>query len=547
MGILSHILKSKKGSTLVGSLFIIVGLTFFASSAVYVTNGENRATVNEMQTTQALQVGSAGLEYASKQLELGLDPSITDKALGTGSFTITTEPTSHTVTVTSFVGDARKVQSITTDNFSDNCVGFDTTSQPYIEGNDIYDVQLVQTCNDAAYITSMVISWDWTPCVLDEENGDEECAEEGAEPDTGGAQVDFLAIGGTTIYDPASSIGSPTSGANAGETIDVEDFALTGSGTYALSDSSHGISFDTEHPGYGSYTLTVVFADGSQSSATFYNTGSGETEIDEEEFAEEDGTITVYEDNNVTVEVLGTSITYGAGGAEIPVMVELGYVDANGDVTYTDLFDGVDVDGGESYTEQTSSDVSYVIRGEANYKSGKKKFYSQYDSTDTVNVKTLVNGEAVPDIDAFDNQTGIEEYLADYINYVDGEPFIVLADNQVIMLFELGVNVSTNPNSSAADFQDLVVLFTIDPATETATTYDSSNNGHGNNCDGVDVSNPGNGSGGPNGEEDPSGTVDDEECADTTSDSTDSSSTEDDSSTSSYYFWWYGSSSQKDL
>jgi len=37
-----------------------------------------------------------------------------------------------------------------------------------------------------------------------------------------------------------------------------------------------------------------------------------------------------------------------------------------------------------------------------------------------------------------------------------------------------------------------------------------SNNGHGNNVDGVDSSNPGRGRGGPNGREDPSGSVDDE-------------------------------------
>ncbi len=36
------------------------------------------------------------------------------------------------------------------------------------------------------------------------------------------------------------------------------------------------------------------------------------------------------------------------------------------------------------------------------------------------------------------------------------------------------------------------------------------NNGHGNNDDGVDVSNPGQGNGGPNGQDDPSGDVDDE-------------------------------------
>lgn len=42
------------------------------------------------------------------------------------------------------------------------------------------------------------------------------------------------------------------------------------------------------------------------------------------------------------------------------------------------------------------------------------------------------------------------------------------------------------------------------------TTVGKNNNGHGNNIDGVDVSNPGQGKGGPNGMIDPSGAVDDE-------------------------------------
>ena len=41
-------------------------------------------------------------------------------------------------------------------------------------------------------------------------------------------------------------------------------------------------------------------------------------------------------------------------------------------------------------------------------------------------------------------------------------------------------------------------------------TKQKDNNGHGNNCDGVDSSNPSQGGGGPNGEVDPSGEIDDE-------------------------------------
>lgn len=45
---------------------------------------------------------------------------------------------------------------------------------------------------------------------------------------------------------------------------------------------------------------------------------------------------------------------------------------------------------------------------------------------------------------------------------------------------------------------------------EESNESNESNNGHGNNIDGVDVSNPGRGNGGPNGRQDPSGTIDDE-------------------------------------
>jgi hypothetical protein len=50
----------------------------------------------------------------------------------------------------------------------------------------------------------------------------------------------------------------------------------------------------------------------------------------------------------------------------------------------------------------------------------------------------------------------------------------------------------------------------VDPNEESGVEDGSSNNGHGNNLDGVDSSNPSQGIGGPNGEDDPSGEVDDE-------------------------------------
>ncbi len=71
-------------------------------------------------------------------------------------------------------------------------------------------------------------------------------------------------------------------------------------------------------------------------------------------------------------------------------------------------------------------------------------------------VKVLRNGDNVPNIQGFEGQSNILHFVNDYIDTTTDK--IRLADNQVIYLFELG---TTNLSSSAADFQDLVVLITL--------------------------------------------------------------------------------------
>ena len=54
------------------------------------------------------------------------------------------------------------------------------------------------------------------------------------------------------------------------------------------------------------------------------------------------------------------------------------------------------------------------------------------------------------------------------------------------------------------------LLVSDSTCTKVPSAYRRGNNGHGNNLDGVDISNPGHGSGGPNSEEDTSAPSDDE-------------------------------------
>ena len=77
-------------------------------------------------------------------------------------------------------------------------------------------------------------------------------------------------------------------------------------------------------------------------------------------------------------------------------------------------------------------------------------------STNTPQLITLRNGDAVPNIDGFKDQASLTAFIADYIDTSTNT--VVLGPTQAIYLFELG---TTDLSSSAADFQDLVVLVTL--------------------------------------------------------------------------------------
>ncbi|MDD3245826.1 MAG: type IV pilin N-terminal domain-containing protein [Methanosarcina sp.] len=69
----------------------------------------------------------------------------------------------------------------------------------------------------------------------------------------------------------------------------------------------------------------------------------------------------------------------------------------------------------------------------------------------------LRNGDAVPQIKGFSDQNSITDFVDAYVE----DDKIVLEENEVIFLFELGNGPLTDPSS---DFQDLVILMEIDSA-----------------------------------------------------------------------------------
>ena len=169
------------------------------------------------------------------------------------------------------------------------------------------------------------------------------------------------------------------------------------------------------------------------------------------------GTVTALEEVRVQVRVAG--VAFQSGSTELPVAF---WTRVTGGSWNQDFYGrGSDVQPDQIVLDRIiSPGQSLDFAGRAR-KSNGRWYDVRWTASNDSAVIGLVNGDAVPDYAPAYQQGEIEDFLSAYV----GRP--------------------GNGNSNG-------------------------NNGHGNNIDGVDVSNPGKGKGGPNGSVDPSGNVDDE-------------------------------------
>lgn len=209
------------------------------------------------------------------------------------------------------------------------------------------------------------------------------------------------------------------------------------------------------------------------------------------------GTITVTQKNTyVSVQPIGTGITAcDATQGTTPL-----YTDARMSVngsSYFQLFYGIQSDVNSAYSLYIKKlGVGDTINFSGRYvKNGAwSPLYTTLSSN--VQVISLVNGDTPPTIFPLYQSTALASYLKPYL---DSTGKIKIGPLSVLVMMELG---QTNHGLSCFDYQDMILLVTF------STKHP--NNGHGNNLDGVDSSNPGQGHGGPNGMVDPSAGVDDE-------------------------------------
>ena len=209
------------------------------------------------------------------------------------------------------------------------------------------------------------------------------------------------------------------------------------------------------------------------------------------------GTITLTQNNiYVSVQPIGTGITACDSTQGTTPLYTDARMSING-AAYTQLFYGIQSDVTSAYSlyiKKMSAGTKIDFSG----RYVKNGAWSPLYTTKSANMQviTLVTGDTPPTASPLYQSSTLASFLRPYLNST-GQ--INIGPMSAIILMELG---QTNHTMSCFDYQDMALLVTF------STRHP--NNGHGNNLDGVDSSNPGNGHGGPNGMVDPSAGVDDE-------------------------------------
>lgn len=212
-------------------------------------------------------------------------------------------------------------------------------------------------------------------------------------------------------------------------------------------DGSNQLDLTLVHHGEGSYVVgerTVPVARGG--------------------FTVQDGSLVPISEYTADAEVLGTGFTYGESGPNIDIRLAF----TIGETVYTPWPGNVNNNGNpRSHTfadQPPGAPLNVAATGDENgvYIAPRTRWSNATDGW----VSVLRDGDDPPNIGAFGDQESAASYVQPYL---DSNGKVSLSDNQAIFLFELG-NSQTGP---AADFQDVVVLVSLQTVETTEVTTDS--------------------------------------------------------------------------
>ncbi|WP_410766010.1 type IV pilin [Haloferax sp. DFSO60] len=265
----------------------------------------------------------------------------------------------------------------------------------------------------------------------------------------------------------------------AGGNVQAENLVVkfnTGNGTVEVEPSETGdlsdgawsagerleldIDTDTVCTGADSLGVSVTYADGDQSHVLSTQT----VPVTSEGFTIEDGAVVPNSGYQAEVTVLGTGFTYGAGGPNIDIRLDV----AVGNASYDPWPGNVNNNGNprsHTFTDQPAGagiKVAATADEPGDYISPRTRWSNESNGW----VYVLRDGDQPPNIAGFGDQDSASSYVGPYL---DDDGNISLSDNEAIYLFELG----NSQTGSSADFQDVVLLVTLQTERVTASVEET--------------------------------------------------------------------------
>lgn len=240
------------------------------------------------------------------------------------------------------------------------------------------------------------------------------------------------------------SNGSDASGASGGDSSTGSTGGTGGSGGSSTVSSSGGTG-GTDGTDGGTTGGSTGDNGGASSSSSSSSTSS--VACTDRFSVDDDGTIEAAGTVDATFTVLGT----GRKDDDQETSVKFSASDDDGD-TWSDLFEGTDVDGGKSHVKKNitaGKKIVFKVHGSRGW-----LFDKTFRSNDrSGHIRVLRKGDKVPDNAFFKNRDGIPAYLK---NILDSDNRISIDKYDAVLLTQLG-NVDDN-----AKFSDAVILVHFD-------------------------------------------------------------------------------------
>lgn len=196
----------------------------------------------------------------------------------------------------------------------------------------------------------------------------------------------------------------------------------------------------------------------------------------------DDGEIEAKENVVCEIRVIGVGVTQTTPGSTTTTPVTAQAQVSYNDGSYTPVFTGTNLVVNPNtvvWTTEIKKNETLEFGGTSQIPGGWGPTYNTDNNNG--NIVTLISGETPPTTVPLHQSPVLEEFMKPYL---DPAGNVMVSPMDVIVLIE-----TTHPPSQSSnegfDLQDVVLLVTFKPKFR-------SNNGHGNNIDGVDSSNTGN-------------------------------------------------------